>query len=1408
LCALLLAVAVSAPSALAAPTGFGTQGEGAGQFVGDPSGVAVDQETGQVFVVDPEGLRVERFSGAGAFERLWGRGVNAAGGDSCVAGEVCIGGEPGSGAGEFGSFPSGVAVDNSLLGFPHGNVYVEDGGNARVQEFTSEGVFVLMFGKNVNSVTHGDVCVASEAAACERGEEETGPGAFGNLREKDSIAVDAAGVVYVGDENRVQKFSSAGVLLGEVPLPGVGAVMGLAVDSEGNMYVPGGGGVQKFSSAGVKLGAARPASSQAVIALGPAGELFVYDHLNRTPPEPRHLQEYAPDGTQLHSTLWEFAGESGSGGLAFGDTLGVLYLGAHREVATSTAPVAGPEVLEGSERVDDVLPTSVLAHALVNPEGASSVYHVEYGLSAGYGESTPVSAPLAAVDEVQSVTVTATGGTFTLSFQGAATAGIPFSASAGEVQTALEGVPGLGAGQVSVSGEPGGPWSVQFTGTRAGQDVPELSADASGLTAPEPGPAPTAVVATSTPGFSLFDDRAVSAALTGLLPATVYHFRFVVSDGTHTTLGPDQTFETAPPVSVETESVSEVTGEGARLEATLNPHGLAGRFHFEYGTSTAYEASVPVPDESLGSGSEGVSVHVQIQGLQASTLYHYRVVATNGFGTNAGPDRTFTTQGGSATALIDGRRWEMVSPPSKHGGVLEGIAEEGSMIQSAEDGHAFTYIATGPISGEAPGSRSVANTQLMALRTAPSVWATKDISTPHEEVSAVIVGKRSEYLAFSSDLSLGGLDAVGSTPLNPALMGERKEHTSYLRASSTEHAPLNTSEFVPLVTEANTPPGTRFAGKEETPGNGDFEEGTIFVAMTPDGRNVILSATPPLVEGVTANGEQSLYEWRAGTLTYVSGIPAVPATVCGGAGLACAQPADNAALGHQNQQTRGAVSNDGSRVVFRAEGERLWLRDVARGETLRLDAPQGGVRGQGGGAQFQIASGDGSRVFFTDGARLTPDATGNGTKPDLYMCEVRVTAGHLSCALTDLSVDPNRNEAAGVLGDVIGIDETGRYVYFVASGALAPGAAPGGANLYVRDVTSDKPSLVAVLAAGDGPDWASARSGTDLGEMTAGVSPNGRYLAFMSSRSLTGFDNRDAVSGAPDQEVFEYDRERGEHGSLVCVSCGSSGGRPRGLFESRQAGRPLVDRPGVWDERWLAGSIPGWTLQYRGAASYRSRYLSDSGRLFFNSAVGLVAGDGNGREDVYEYEPTGAPGCSTGSGCVGLLSGGSSSEESAFLDAAGNGEDVFFLTAAQLARGTDVDGALDVYDAHVCSTGVPCASGVVSVAPACSTADSCRPAPAPQPDLFGAPASQTFSGKGNVAPAPPPPVPGRGKGKTAAQIRAEKLAKALKACHRIKPRKGRLACEEKAHKSYGPLHAKGKRATNATRAANNRRAGA
>ncbi len=98
--------------------------------------------------------------------------------------------------------------------------------------------------------------------------------------------------------------------------------------------------------------------------------------------------------------------------------------------------------------------------------------------------------------------------------------------------------------------------------------------------------------------------------------------------------------------SVVSESAVAVTHTTATLRAAINPDYSDTRYRFEYGTSTAYGASIPAPDIDIGSFEEGpnpVSVGQVLVGLRPGTTYHYRVVATNAIGQTNGADQTFTT---------------------------------------------------------------------------------------------------------------------------------------------------------------------------------------------------------------------------------------------------------------------------------------------------------------------------------------------------------------------------------------------------------------------------------------------------------------------------------------------------------------------------------------------------------------------------------------------------------------------------------------------------------------------------------------------------------------------------------------------------------------------------------------------
>jgi len=95
--------------------------------------------------------------------------------------------------------------------------------------------------------------------------------------------------------------------------------------------------------------------------------------------------------------------------------------------------------------------------------------------------------------------------------------------------------------------------------------------------------------------------------------------------------------------SATTEAATSVGETTATLKGQVNPNGSATTYQFEYGTTTSYGTKVPATAESAGSGTTNVALSKAISGLKGNTIYHYRVSATNAYGTTPGLDKTFTT---------------------------------------------------------------------------------------------------------------------------------------------------------------------------------------------------------------------------------------------------------------------------------------------------------------------------------------------------------------------------------------------------------------------------------------------------------------------------------------------------------------------------------------------------------------------------------------------------------------------------------------------------------------------------------------------------------------------------------------------------------------------------------------------
>jgi hypothetical protein len=446
------------------------------------------------------------------------------------------------------------------------------------------------------------------------------------------------------------------------------------------------------------------------------------------------------------------------------------------------------------------------------------------------------------------------------------------------------------------------------------------------------------------------------------------------------------------------------------------------------------------------------------------------------------------------------------------------------------------------------------------------------------------------------------------------------------------------------------------------------------------------------------------------------------------------------------------ISADGSRIFWTdlnagADEDRIFVREDGT-STVAVSA---------GAARFWTASTDGRYAVYTEGKQLLRFDGDSGTLGGVR--EVLAGVGA---------------EVQGVLG----ASEDGSYIYFVAYGVLASGAQPGQPNLYLLHNGGsgwEAPRFIATLQSEDGSslstglilpanrggvgDWESS-----LAYRTAEVTLDGQGLVFMSRASLpaVGFPhgyNNDGYS-----EVYEY--QAGGGGRLSCASCSPSGEPPE---------RPPFDESGSVK---IASFLP---VEF--APTYQPRWISENGgRVFFDSFQPLVARDTNGMLDAYEWERDGEGSCTQSNGCIYLLSSGTGSTASYFIDASANGDDAFIVNTNRLVSQDQNENA-DLYDARV--------GGVNLLAPVAGCAGAGCQGAAATPSSTGVPASETFVGAGNLTSPAALAVKAPVKVKAKPLSRAQKLARALKKCM-SGPKRRRAACERQASRLYGPKVRAGK----------------
>jgi len=737
-----------------------------------------------------------------------------------------------------------------------------------------------------------------------------------------------------------------------------------------------------------------------------------------------------------------------------------------------------------------------------------------------------------------------------------------------------------------------------------------------------------------------------------------------------------------PPVISE-QFASAVGTTSATLKAKINPRFWDDtRFFVEFGTAECDTIECEQKPTDPGTLLTGQIVNkpltssgVLLTGLTPDTTYHYRFVAkSTGGGPVVGSDRTFTTvaspskqpsceanqafRPGPGALLPDCRAYEMVSPVNKNGAdislVFNSSNDLAGLDQAAIGGDQLTYSAFRAF-GDVESSPYVS--QYLARRTAAG-WLSDGISPPRRGPSIYGggFGLDSQYKAFSPDLCTGWL--LQDSDLSLA-EGSVPATPNVYRRDICEGGYAALAPLAPPV-----------LGKPS-----DFLPEVQGIAA--EGFISVLLANGKLTNNAAVVPQA--YESSPSGLRLVCILPNRTALK-----TACSAGTRNFGGGHADRTSTlsHAISEDGSKIYWTDgtdEGP-LYVR-VNHNETISVSD---------GAARFWTASVDGSKALYSENEKFFE---------------------------FDFDSESSTLIANGFKG-LLGASDDASRGYFVSTEALEDGASVGAPNLYRFEAgTPPVFEFIATLSAADaeGSNQVPRPVGSFPIRDTSQVTPDGEAVAFMSSASLTGYDNTDIASGEPNTEVFLY---RSGPDTLTCVSCSPTGRRGVGRDVKREVLLPV--------SFWVSGQIPVAENQL-----HYPRVLSEDGsRLFFESFDGLVSRDTNGQLDVYEWEAAGSGNCIAAApgfhadfgGCVNLISSGESPQGSELVDSSADGRDVFFKTASSLLP--QDPGLIDIYNARE-GGGFP----LPDPGPTLCLGEACQnPRPAPNDPT---PSSQSFFGPGD-----------------------------------------------------------------------------
>jgi uncharacterized repeat protein (TIGR01451 family) len=185
--------------------------------------------------------------------------------------------------------------------------------------------------------------------------------------------------------------------------------------------------------------------------------------------------------------------------------------------------------------------------------------------------------------------------------------------------------------------------------------------------------------------------RSVAISVSGLSPNTRYDFRVIARNAYGTVYGETLSFTTtganyqsgAP--KVVTGNYTSVNTNAAILWATVDPNNSSSSLWFEYGLS-AFDLKWKSFGYTIPAYSGYKEHYNSVSGLQANTLYFYRAVAQNAYGTERGEVKFFRTSSGGY--------YPPVNPPVVIGDDKEVFLDPSVNNIEPKEGETIDYVLT------------------------------------------------------------------------------------------------------------------------------------------------------------------------------------------------------------------------------------------------------------------------------------------------------------------------------------------------------------------------------------------------------------------------------------------------------------------------------------------------------------------------------------------------------------------------------------------------------------------------------------------------------------------------------------------------------------------------------------------